>query len=291
MITLLYLLFIQYVCWHPVHAVYNKDVTCVIDQGLDPVCKVSERVRRRNNLETVPSHDPYIPRNASILYNCTTECTLMKATSMIDIISPKLFLKSCFIEFSKNDDYNCDHIRYHHFKNADKLLFLRNQIPNKSHYLVDCLVYVDGGRVCHKNDGSGASYTGLVDTGTIVRPNSTNILSQDEFICEEDEAKHIYCDLNKYVPFDDGLKEKQKVKMDDSVILKTSSWVVVLQRSCIDSWCGYNGKISSSRRHAYSPPGGKVYRCFYAEGQQICKEIGSPGRFVYNKRGWLDARR
>ncbi|KAF9414790.1 hypothetical protein HW555_007422 [Spodoptera exigua] len=183
-------------------AVYNKDITCVIDKGQEPVCKVSKRIQRRTTLETVPSHDPYIPRNSSILYNCTTECTLMKATSMIDIISPNLFLKSCFIEFTKTDDYNCETIRYNHFKNADKLAFLTNILPNKSYYFVDCLVYVDGDRVCHKKDGSDAS------TGT----------------------------------------------------------------------------MKSTRRFSYSPPGGNIYRCFYANGQQVCKVVGIPGRVVYNKR-------
>ena len=288
MTTFLYLIFIQYVCLYPVLAVYNKDITCVIDKGQEPVCKVSKRIQRRTTLETVPSHDPYIPRNSSILYNCTTECTLMNATSMIDIISPNLFLKSCFIEFTKTDDYNCETIRYNHFKNADKLAFLTNILPNKSYYFVDCLVYVDGDRVCHKKDGSDASYVSLVDTGTIVKPNSTNVLSQDEFICEEDKDRQINCDLNKYVPFDEGLKEKEKIKIDDNILLKTNSRVVLLKRTCIKSWCGYSGTMKSTRRFSYSPPGGNIYRCFYANGQQVCKVVGIPGRVVYNKRSWLE---
>lgn len=209
---------------------------------------------------------------------------------MTELTSPTLFLKSCFIEITEEDDYACETIRYNHFKNIDKLLFLSNTIRNKSFYLVDCLIYSDGGRVCHRKDDVALhdSHAKLVDIGTLVRPNETNVLSQDEFICEEDEARNVRCDLNPFVPFVEGLKMKDVMKFDDNVLLKTNSYVIELKRGCIESWCGYTGTISPTRRRYYEPPGGKVYRCYYAKKQQICKQWGYP-REVYNKRGWLDS--
>lgn len=210
---------------------------------------------------------------------------------MTELTSPSLLLKSCFIEITEHDSYGCETIRYNHLKNIDKLLFLSKTVTNKTFYLVDCLVYSDGGRVCHKKDNA-ASYAQLVDTGTIARPNETSILAQDEFICEESEDKEVNCDLNPYVPFENGLKLKESIKFDDSVLLKSGSYIVNLSRACRESWCGYTGHVAPSRRqYSYSPPGGKIFRCYYAKRQQVCKQIGDPEKNVYNNRGWLDARR
>nr|XP_021197831.2 uncharacterized protein LOC110381756 [Helicoverpa armigera] len=271
-----------------VDAVYNKDVTCVIDQGQEMVCKTSERIKRRSSsLANEPSHDPYIPRNNTILYNCSTTCTATTFTSMTQLTAPSLFLRSCFVEITKEDTYACETIRYHYLKNSDKILFLSKTIPDKTFYLVDCLIYLDGGRVCHKKDDE-TSHAKLVDTGTLARPNETNILSQEEFICEEDVTRKVNCDLNPYVPFENGLKFKEMMKFDDSVLLKSSSYVIDLKRTCTDTWCGYSGSPASSRRqYSYSPPGGKVFRCFYAKKQQVCKVLGDPDKMIYNNRGYL----
>ncbi|KAJ8733575.1 hypothetical protein PYW08_001873 [Mythimna loreyi] len=283
-------LFVLFAFLCKVNAVYNRDVTCVIDPGQEPVCKVSPKARRRsasNNIK--PSHDPYIPRNNNILYNCTIPvCSPVTFSSMTELISPKLILKSCYIELTKDDDYACETIRYNHFKNIDKLLFLSRTIKGQSFYLVDCLVYEDGARVCHRKETeAAASHAKLVDIGTLVRPNETNILSQDEFICEEDEAKNVHCDINPYVPFEDGLKTRKVMKLNDNVLLKTKAYVIELKRGCIKSWCGYMGQVSPTRRQfSYEPPGGKIFRCFFAQGQQVCKQWSSP-REVYNARGFI----
>ena len=260
-------------------------------QDLEPVCKMSPKIRRRSSVNAVlPSHDPYIPRNNTILYNCSEVlCSPIAFTSMIELTSPHLNLKSCFIEITKEDEYACEPIRYHHFKNIDKLLFLSKTIRKKSFYLVDCLVYSDSGRVCHRKEDVD-SHAKLVDIGTMVRPNETNVLSQEEFICEEDEAKSVQCDLNPFVPFEDGLKKKQAVKFDDNVLLKTQSYVIELKRECLQSWCGYSGQVAPTRRgygYPYVPPGGQVFRCFYANKQQVCKQVGYPKQ-VYNERSWLE---
>uniref|UniRef100_A0A2A4K9Q7 Uncharacterized protein n=1 Tax=Heliothis virescens TaxID=7102 RepID=A0A2A4K9Q7_HELVI len=272
-----------------VDAAYNKDVTCVIDKGQDPVCKVAERIKRRSSsLTNEPSHDPYIPRNNSILYNCSLTCTATTFTSMTQLTAPGLFLRSCFIEITEQDNYACETIRYNYLKNCDKILFLSNTIPDKTFYLVDCLIYLDGGRVCHKKDDA-TSHAKLVDTGTLARPNEANILAQEEFICEEDVTRQVNCDLNPYIPYDHGLRFKEMLKFDDSVLLKTSSYVINLKRTCVETWCGYWGTPASSRRqYSYSPPGGKIFRCFYAKKQQVCKVWGDPDKMVYNNRGYLD---
>ncbi|CAH0627186.1 unnamed protein product [Chrysodeixis includens] len=273
-----------------VYLVYNKDITCVIDQGLDPVCKVSERIKRRSNVDNIPSHDPYIPRNNSVLYNCSLECDPVTFKSMTELTSPSLFLKSCFPEITENDTVACENVRYNYLKNSDKILFLSKIIPEKSFYTVDCLIYSDGGRVCHKHESG--SHVDLVDTGTLARPKELNVLAQEEFICEESKDKEVNCDLNPYVPFDSGLKLKESMKFDDSVIIKSGTYIVPLKRVCTDIWCGYSGHVSSSRRqYSYSPPGGKIFRCYYARKQQVCKMVADPSKLVYNKRGWLDGRR
>lgn len=261
-------------------------------QGLEPVCKMSPKIRRRSSSDIiVPSHDPYIPRNNTILYNCSEAmCSPIAFTSITELTSRYLNLKSCFIEITKEDDFACEPIRYHYFKNIDKLLFLSKTIRKKSFYLVDCLVYSDGGRVCHSKEDVDArkSHAQLVDIGTLVRPNETNVLSQEEFICEEDADKSVQCDLNPFVPFEDGLKKKKVAKFDDNVLLKTKSYVIELKHECLQSWCGYSGHVAPTRRSQYSyvPPGGQMFRCFYAKKQQVCKQIGHPQQ-VYNERSWL----
>lgn len=257
-------------------------------QDKEPVCKVIPRVSRRSNSNQLPSHDPYIPRNKTVLFNCSTECNLTLPNSMTELVGPHLVLKTCFLQDGKT--YECEPIRYHYLKNADKVLFLSNTIPDKSFYIVDCLVYSGGERVCHKKD-SDASYANLVDTGTIARPKEPNILAQDEFICEETTSKVINCDLNPFVPFDDGLKLKESIKFSDTVLLKSGTYMIILTKNCIESWCGYSGRIMSTRRqYSYKPPGGSVYRCYYAKRQQVCKVLYTKReREVYNQRGWLSA--
>lgn len=205
---------------------------------------------------------------------------MLNLESVSQVALPSSQFKSCY---KQKSEYECDTIRYNNFKTVDKLLFLSNHIPQKTFYMVDCLVYSDGGRVCHKKDNA-ESYTKLVDTGTIARPKESSILSQDEFICEESETKEVNCDLDVFVPFEDGLRLKEDVKKTDDVLLKTGSYVVVLKRNCIESWCGFSGRIMPTRRldARYEVPGGKVYRCYYANKQQICKEIYSNAeRMIY----------
>lgn len=246
------------------------------------------RSSRRNIDKTnnLPSHDPYIPRSNSIFFNCTgAECTGIKLRSITQVTTPNLVLKSCFEQVP--DTYECETIRYNYFKNIDKVLFLSSNLPNKTFYVVDCLVYSDGGRVCHSKDGVD-SYPKLIDTGTIARPKEANVLAQDEFICEEGQNKEINCDLDPFTPFDDGLKLKEKVKLKGDVILKTGPYIAVLKRNCIDSWCGYSGRILPTRRYGkYEPPGGWVYSCYYAKKQQVCKPLYNPNKSDFVERDWI----
>lgn len=252
---------------------------------------MSERIKRRSNINNIPSHDPYIPRNNTVLFNCSLECNPVTFRSMTELTSPSLSLKSCFPEITETDSVGCENIRYNYLKNSDKLLLLSKIIPGKIFYSVDCLIYSDGGRVCHKHD-SQESHVDLMDTGTLARPKEPGILAQDEFICEESEDKQVNCDLNPYVPFDSGLKMKESMKFDDSVIIKSGTYLVPLKRVCTDIWCGYSGQVSPTRRqYSYSPPGGKIFRCYYAKKQQVCKVWADPSKLVYNKRGWLDSRK
>ncbi|KAJ0179927.1 hypothetical protein K1T71_004518 [Dendrolimus kikuchii] len=271
---------------------YNKDVVCVIDKGQEPICVALPRQNRRSATAGITnnalSYDPYIPRANSIFYNCSSlECERIILHSMTQITNPNLKLKECYLQLN---DYQCETIRYNYLKNIDKLLLLSNNVRNKTFYMVDCLVYTDRGRVCHKKDDVD-SHTKLVDTGTIVRPNESNILSQDDFICEENDIE-VNCDLNPYVPYKDGLVLKESLKIHRDILLKTESRVVVLQRNCFDSWCGFSGRLIQTRRDftRYNPPGGKVYRCYYANKQQICKELYSKYKSIYNERGWLSSR-
>lgn len=139
--------------------------------------------------------------------------------------------------------------------------------------MVDCLVYEDSGRVCHKKEDNN-SHALLVKSGDIVRPKEENVLSQDEFICEETIEGYVNCDTNPYVSFSNTLKLKDAVNTDKNVLLKSGSFIIPLLKKCVESWCGYSGKIPKSTRRVYNyePPGGKVYRCYYAKKQQICKE-------------------
>ncbi|VVC98231.1 unnamed protein product [Leptidea sinapis] len=173
-------------------------------------------------------------------------------------------------------------------KNIDKLLFLKNNIPDKEFYLVNCMVYHDGGHICHRNNGSdNQGHAKLVDTANIVRPQEDNVLSQDEYLCEESKERNVACDLNRYVPYISGLKQKEPIISDDKILLKTGTYLVTLKYTCVGSWCGYVGNYSQTRR-AYNPPGGSIYRCYYAKQQQICKELYPSGkRSVYNERDWL----
>ncbi|XP_037299302.1 uncharacterized protein LOC115442493 [Manduca sexta] len=270
-------------------AMYNKDIICVIDKGQDPICKSKPTSNRRSGINNhVPSYDPYIPRANSVFYDCSTlECKTVQLYSLTQLASSKMSLKSCF---SHSDNYSCETIRYDYLKNVDKLLLLTTNIRNKTFYMVDCLVYSHGGRVCHKKDDVD-SYTKLVDTGTIARPNEPNILSQDEFICEEGQDKKVNCDLNPYVPYEDGVKVKETLKVDADVLLKRGSHVVILKSNCFNSWCGYSGTLAITRRspNRYEPPGGKVFRCYYAKKQQICKELYGKKKQIYNERGWISS--
>ncbi|XP_013192837.2 uncharacterized protein LOC106136741 [Amyelois transitella] len=248
-----------------------------------PVCKVLPSTRRNADIKSgvLPSHDPYIPQKFQIFYNCTgLTCEVMHLTSLTQITEPSMVLKGCY---KAKDKFDCQNVRYNHMKNIDKLLFLNSNINDKRFYGVDCLVYDDGGKVCHSKDDTNDIHVKLIDTGAIVRPNETNILSQDEFICEESIEGYVNCDANSFISFNDKLVLREAVMTDAKVLLKTGNFVVPLQKNCILNWCGYSGLIiKSARRARYEPPGGKVYRCYYANKQQICKRI--PNRNLYLDR-------
>lgn len=235
-----------------------------------------------------PSHDPYIPRSHSVFYNCSSlECEPIVLYSLTQVTSPDLKLTACFRQLGK---FECETIRYSHLKNVDKLLFLNKNIGGKKFYGVDCLVYIDRGRVCHRKGDDIKSHAKLVDTGTMARPNESAVLSQDEFICEESEDKQINCDIDPYVPFNDGLKLKESVKIVGDVLLKSGKTTVIMNKKCIGSWCGYSGQDKPTRRswfERYDPPGGKVYRCYYAKKQQVCKALYHKDKMIYNERGYI----
>ncbi|XP_046960612.1 uncharacterized protein LOC124530474 [Vanessa cardui] len=289
-VALLYLVTFQFVLLSDVYALYNKDVVCTIDENDFPRCKTFNVPKHRRNINSnIPSHEPYLPSAKNgLFYNCSShECKALKISSITQLALPQLPLKYCYLEMPEK--YKCESLKYNYYKNIDKLLFLSNNIPNKLFYLIDCLAYSDGGRVCHKKDEVD-SYTKLVDIGNVARPNETNVLSQEEFICEQTQDKRVTCVLDRYVPYADGLKAKQIIKIDNKILLKTGGYLVTLNYICYESWCGYSGVIKPTRRAGrYEPPGGKVYRCYYGNKQQICKEISGSSRNVYNERGWLSS--
>ncbi|CAG9785107.1 unnamed protein product [Diatraea saccharalis] len=254
-----------------------------------PVCYTVPNARRNALLKNnnIPSHDPYISRVNTVFYNCSsTECVPISLYSITQVTSPDLKLKACYLQ---SDAYQCETLRFNHLKNVDKLLFLSNNIKDKLFYLVDCLVYSDRGRVCHKRDDVD-SHTKLVDTGTIVRPNEPNVLSQEEFLCEEGPEGNVNCDLVPFVPYDEGLKLKESVEYKDDILLKTGDYVVTLKKNCIDSWCGFSGiviKYKGTRR--FVERGGWTYKCFYAKKQQVCMPIHDKLKHVYNERAWLSS--
>ncbi|XP_023950133.2 uncharacterized protein LOC112054539 [Bicyclus anynana] len=270
-----------------VQARYNTDVLCVIEKDNVLYCIKSYMSSRRTNQDdNLPSHEPYFPTAKNgVFYNCSSlECRSVKIYSLIQLASPRAALKYCYQQPSES--YQCEPVKYHYYKNIDKLLFLSNNIPNNIFYLIDCLAYGDGGRVCHKKDVD--SHTKLVDIGNIARPNESNVLSQEELLCEQSENK-INCDLNLYVPYSDGLRAKELIKTDNKILLKTETNIVVLNYNCLESWCGYSTLNQPTRRSHYEPPGGKMYRCYYAQRQQICKKMyGSPLN-IYNQRDWLSS--
>ncbi|CAK1553629.1 unnamed protein product [Leptosia nina] len=248
-----------------------------------PICETTESKHVNPNL---PSHEPLLPhiKNAKF-YNCSTEvCEPVNLFSLTQI-TPAHRLRYCYYHGQK---YSCQKLKYHSYKDVDKLLFLSNNIENKAFYLVDCLIYSGGERVCHKKDGSD-SHTKLIDAGNIVRPKEANVLSQDEFICEEDTDKTINCDYNRVVPYADEFKLKDSVQTSDKILLKTGSSLVILEYGCLNSWCGFTGRVLPSRRMEHYEPPGKVYRCYYAKRQQVCKELYSKMRPVYNERDWLSS--
>lgn len=257
-----------------------------------PICKTIANTgtsRRKNIDNNIPIYEPYLPNIRNIIFfNCSTyECKYVQVHSITQIATSNSSLHYCYLETPEN--YKCDYLKYYNYKNVDKLLFLSNNLPNKLFYLIDCLAYSDGGRVCHNKDEVD-SHTKLVDIGNIARPNESNVLSQEEFICEQSEAKLINCDHDKYVPYPDGLKLKESMDIDKKILLKTGGNLVTLSYKCVDSWCGYSGDIAPTRRVArYEPPGGKVYRCYYAKKQQICKELYGRAINVYNARDWLSS--
>lgn len=227
---------------------------------------------RRNN---IPLHDPYIPRSHSLFYNCSAfQCEPIQLTSLIQLLSPGNNLKSCY---NQAGQFQCENTRFQHFKTIDKLLFLNTNIRNRTFYLVDCLVFHEGGRVCHRRVEQDTLKL-LVEFGKSVRPNETNVLSQEEFLCEENENKEVNCDFDSYIPFDEGLKRKESYKVKGDVMLRSGVHSLILNSNCIDSWCGFSGHVPLSRRSdwftRYEPPGGKIFRCYFAKRQQVCKMIG-----------------
>ncbi|XP_047986016.1 uncharacterized protein LOC125226157 [Leguminivora glycinivorella] len=261
---------------------FNKDVVCILDRDEEPVCKAL----RRNNVEKIPTddftpvYDPYIPRSNVKLYNCTeTECKSLKLESISQITSPTMFLQSCFLK--SPEKYECEKIRYNYLKNIDKLLFLSNTIPDKQFYMVDCLVYKKGERICHSKT-SPDTHVKLIDAGNTANPNKSGILSQDEFICQQSSEGEVLCDLNPYIPFPMGLRFKEVPSIVPEILLKTTTFFVTLKLKCWKPWCGYQGLVLRTRRQfPYRPPGGDIYRCFYAKRQQICKKISN----IYEERG------
>ncbi|KAI5631560.1 hypothetical protein NE865_15737 [Phthorimaea operculella] len=292
--SFLYCIIVVQCYFQSIYAKYNKDVVCVIDQDQFPVCSpVASPHRRNNENSNEPSYDPYIPRSKAVFYNCSQEaCEPIRLITLTQITNPHLNLKSCFLHALPNK-YECEPIRYNHLKNVDKLLFLRENIQDKVFYEVDCMIYTDKSRVCQAKIGPDAE-TGLADIAKLARPQEKSILSQDEFICEENEAKDIVCDLDPYIPFEQGLRLKQTVEINGDILLKTGSYVVMLKKTCDEAWCGYSGKVevskkSPSRRSGdwfkrYDPPGGKVFRCYYAKGQQVCKMLYDSYKSAYNER-------
>ncbi|OWR44514.1 seminal fluid protein HACP030 [Danaus plexippus plexippus] len=266
----------------PIFIIIFKCALFNVEADESPICKTVDNPKRRSNInDNLPYHEPYLPnvRN-SIFYNCSKlECNTVKVHSLTQVASPLPTLKYCYLETTEK--YKCEPLKYYHFKNIDKLLFLNNNIPHKSFYLIDCLAYADGGRLCVRKDEVD-SHTKLVDIGNVMRPNETNVLSQEEFLCEESKFKMINCDRDLYVPYQDGLRDKERIKLDDKILVKIDYEVITLNHNCIDTWCGYSGQIRSTRR--YQPSGGKIFRCFYANRQQVCKEIESS---YYNERDWL----
>lgn len=252
--------------------VYNREVVCVIDQGQEPQCETKPLVSRRNiDIDPgTPWHDVYIPRENALFYNCTNArgCQQFKLYSLTQIVAPTFDLKQCYVV--KSVDYQCESIRYNHLKNIDKLLFLSKNIVDKSFYLVDCLVYSDSYRVCTKNKDA-KSYAELIDVAERARRSDQNVLSQDEFLCEEDNLHYVTCDLNAYVPHTKGLNYTTKT-VSDQVLLKTDDRIVQLKFSCIDNWCGFIGPVLDRARRK-EEPGGTKYRCLYSQGQQVCKVI------------------
>lgn len=251
-----------------------------IFQGADPVCQAVESPKRRFSArrDNIPSYDPYIPRSYSLFYNCSSVlCEPLQLTSLIQLTSPNTNLKSCYTQAG---NFECEQTRFHYFKSIDKLLFLEKNMPNKTFYLVDCLVFHEGGRLCHKKVETEypLTHTRLKDFAGVVRPNETYVLSQNEFLCEESDNKEVNCDLDPYIPFDEGLKIKASYKVNGDVLLNALKHVLVLKHRCIDSWCGFSGQAPASRRSdwfsRYEPPGGKIFRCYYAKRQQVCKQFG-----------------
>ncbi|KAJ2946954.1 hypothetical protein O0L34_g16302 [Tuta absoluta] len=278
-----YMIIVTQSCFQSIYAKYNKDVVCVIDKDQFPVCSPVASPHRRNNVNSnEPSYDPYIPRIHAVFYNCSQEaCEPIRLTSITQVTNANLNLKSCFLH-ALPDKYDCEPIRYNYLKNVDKLLFLRENIKSKVFYEVDCMIYTDKSRVCSAKIGPDTQ-TGLADIAKLARPQEKSVLSQDEFICEENEAKEVTCDLDPYIALEQGLQLKQTVEINGDILLKTGSYVVMLKKHCDDAWCGFSGKIeqsksSPSRRSndwfkRYEPPGGKVFRCYYAKGQQVCKML------------------
>ncbi|XP_072940855.1 uncharacterized protein [Epargyreus clarus] len=290
--TFLCLLIIQSILLFDVKALYNKNVECIIDKDNFPICKtVATNFPQESHLNlNMPSFEPYIPRTNAVFFNCTgIECKPHRLISLSQLSQPNL--KYCFPETP--DNYACEPLKYNNYKDIDKLLFLANNIPKKSFYLADCLVFSGGQHICHKKDNVN-SHAKLVDIGTIARPNEDAILSQDELICEETDAKQVNCELNRYVPYLSGVALKDALKINGKILLKTGSYLISLRFTCKNSWCGYSGGVSPTRRvmlrrESYEPPGGSVYRCYYAKQQQICKKLYGSYRQLYNEREWLSS--
>lgn len=258
------------------------------------MCRKVAKPSRRANIDAqmnLPLYDAYIPRDDTKFYNCTNEripCEPLLLKSIRDLSNTKLVLKSCYLYDGKTEEYKCETIKYAGFKNIDKLLFLTNNIHGKIYYLVDCLLYPDRQRVCLKKD-VGNAHSALVDLGAITRPNESNVLSQDDFICEEDESGHVDCDLNQYIPYLKELKVRESSKVIGDVLLKTNTYLVKLKYNCLENWCGYSGEIKSTRRDMnYRDPGGKMYKCYIAKRQQVCKEVQDIGNQLNNERRWLN---
>lgn len=240
-------------------------------QGTEPICKKIHNSIRRNIINEIPNtqlHDLIVPHRNATFYNCSLSiCEKIQLHSLIQLTNPKLKLNICY-ETGLQDNYNCDAIRFPYLTNSDKLHFLSKHIKNKTFYIVNCLILTSGLRICQRKNTSDADAKPL-EVQNVINPSK-------DYICEESINGHINCDLNSFI---DQLEIPVIV---DYALLKTNSTLLPLVHQCEGSQCGFRGTINKYRRYDYEVPGGKIFKCYYANKQQICKELNK--KYLYNER-------